>query len=178
MPVFYKFSRDGSKVYIAKTIFSKSILEEEYFDRAKQISVDDFLSKFDEKIKNKLKEEITYLSELNDKLIKVSKKCHKESIGNHRVTFKINDEVFHYQSHLNDVQDRVGKYVKEMYGDEFYTEWYNDFVLKNSEEKESAYIKTKDGIKQLTENQINQLEKTIKLLTKINSVDNLLSKRR
>lgn len=175
MPVLYKFSDDGSKVYIVKTMFSKNILEEQYFDRAKQISIEDFLSKFDENIKGRLKEEINYLSELNDKFIRVSKKCHKESIGNHRVVFKINDDIFKWDT--ND-QNKVSQYVKEKYGEDFYDEWYKNFVLEKIEEKESFYIKTREGIRQLTDIQVSQIEKTIKSLTKINSVDNLLSKQR
>lgn len=173
MPVFYKFSSDGQKVYIVKTMFSKNILEDEYFNRAKQLPVEEFLAKFDEKTKNKLREEIGYLSELNNKLIRVSKKCHKESIGNHRVIFEINSDIFKWEK---SEENKAAQYVKEKYGEDFYDEWYKNFILEQ-DEKEIFYIKTKEGIKQLTDIQVNQIEKTIKSLTKINSIDNLFSKK-
>ena len=173
MPVFYKFSNDGKNVYIAKTMFSKNIMEAEYFEKAKKISVEDFLSKFDEKVKAKLQEEINYLSELNGSIIKVGKKANNQSIDK-SIILSVNDKVFHHKHFLKNEESSAGKYVQETYGKEFYDEWYKNFVIEQREEKESIYMKTKDGIKQLNSNQIIQIENIIKNLTKIKSLDNLL----
>lgn len=66
MPFFFKIADDGNCVYVAKTLVSNEMKQEEFDQKAVRLTVDKFLSKFPKEISEKLETNIKRVKEIND----------------------------------------------------------------------------------------------------------------
>ena len=66
MPIFFRISKDGNYVHVAKTLVSKSITEKDFDERAKKISVEEFLSKFSSNMVAGMSQNIQKIKKIND----------------------------------------------------------------------------------------------------------------
>lgn len=179
MSVFYRLGLDGKNVFVVKSLLSKDISDEDFKRRAKKISVEDFSSRFSSEIAKKLKEEIDLLKTISNHLVNVKVFRSKYIDYSYTINGKefLTDSLVGINSSINQSIESAIKYVKDNYGDDFCEKV--EVVLKTPKkyvDKELTYFKTKDGVRELSEDQKQQLRKTLHSLTKIKSMDRLANK--
>lgn len=175
MSVFYKLGLDGKNIFVVKSLLSRDISDEEFKRRAKKMSMEEFSSKFSAEIAKKLKEEVDLLKTISDHLVNV--KVFRSKYIDYSYTINGKEFLSGVGLPQNQGLESAIQYVRDNYGDDFCEKV--EVVLKTPKkyaDKELTYFKTNEGVRELSEDQKQQLRKTLSSLTKIKSVDRLSSK--
>jgi len=127
MSVFFKISSDGSCVYVAKTLISNEMKEEEFNKKASRLTIDQFLSKFPKVISEKLEANINRVKEIEEmKLSLISKESYSNPVTRTtRVIYTVGNRKFAEdcgeEEECHEFQDAI-EYGKELYGEEIMNE--------------------------------------------------------
>lgn len=138
MSVFFKIADDGKCVYVAKTLLSNEMKEEEFNKKAVRLTVDEFLSKFPKNISEKLEESINRVKKINEMKLSVfgsdmfSNPVTRTTSTFYRVGGKtfVEDVGEHEEQH--EFEEAI-KYGKEFYGEEFMKENLDKLVSTRGE---------------------------------------------
>lgn len=175
MSLFFKLGRNGDCAYVYKTLFSKEVSDKEFIDKAKKISVEEFLSQFPESLAEKMRIKLDRIKEINAELKTVNQECNKldsmsksyHSDGYLRRTeyeYRIGDKEFiyrncnHYFLSKDDVDidetKEAREYAKNRYGKEL--ESLYEKILERDSKSLTIYLKDK---KEITKEEYEEIKK-------------------
>lgn len=176
MSVFFKLGEDGKKVYVAKTLFTKEMREDEFEKKAKLISVDEFLNKFSKEVSEKLQKAILRVQKIEEmklsefSIMHVSHPVKRTT----RTRYVVGNKVFCSDSGEEEELDQRQEaydYAKEFYGETF----ANDTIIPLME-KGRVVKKAYSENKEIELAKYNELINEKNALTSINSIEKLLNK--
>ena len=164
MSLFFKLSKDGKFVYVARTLFANKVGERTFEEKAKKITVEEFLSKMPKSRVSKIEENIKELEKLNERkpsmfgCIPCSNPTTRTTsfvylIGDRRFT-----EDYGEQDEFHDKEDAFS-YGAKFYGKEFMEK--NKSILDN---RNVAYFA---GDQQISRDEYDCLKEKEKKLTSI-----------
>ena len=148
MSLFFKISNDGESIYIAKTLFSDEIDYDEFIRRARNISVNKFLVKIPQELREKIRININRIKEIDDMNLsfvgtyEVNNSTEKKSYACH---YLFNER--YYPNSLSG--ERLIEKAEKFYGKESMSE-----IMDKVYQEKITYL---SGIKEITKEEYNKL---------------------
>lgn len=168
MPILFKFSKDGKKVSVAKSLLGK-MEEKEFKEKAKEVAAEAFAEKLSGSKKAKVEEVSKRLQELDAMKITVMGRlsfpnpCTRTTTTRYYLGGKsfVNQdgdeaEIFEYQDAIK-------------YGNEFYGEEFMKINFARSREKDLYFM----GTKEISKEEYNDFMKEIEVLTSMVSLNKI-----
>lgn len=165
MSVFFKIADNGCYVYVAKTLISNEMKEEEFNNKAIRLTADQFLSKFPKIISENLEQRINRVKEICDMKLSIIRKdiYSNASTRTTRSIYTIGDKKFAQdcgeEEKLHEFEKAL-EYGKQFYGEDVMEECLRKFKSNINE----IYL---SGKKEISKEKYIDLIKEKNVLTNI-----------